>query len=111
MGLCETHFHISPTMNAPRDLPMSSLAPGVEIPGRITPEYAEILTPDAVAFAADLQRAFGARRDELLAARAARQRDFDAGKLPDFLPQTRAVREGDWTCAPVPADIQDRRVE
>jgi len=85
--------------------------PGIEISGRITPEYAEILTPDAVAFAARLQRAFGGRRSELLAKRAARQTDFDAGKLPDFLPETRAIREAAWTCAAIPSDIQDRRVE
>ncbi len=85
--------------------------PGIQIIGRITPEYAQILTPDAVAFAANLQREFGARRAELLSRRAARQAQFDAGKLPDFLPETRPVRESDWTCAPTPADIQDRRVE
>src|SRR4030095_7582746 len=85
--------------------------PGIEITGRITPEYAQILTPEAMAFVALLQRAFGGRRDELLALRAKRQGDFDAGKLPDFLPETRAVREGDWICAPVGADIEDRRVE
>ena len=85
--------------------------PGIEITGRITPEFAQILTPEAMAFVAKLQRAFGGRRDELLARRAQRQAEFDAGKLPDFLPETRAVREGDWTCAPVGADIPDRRVE
>jgi len=84
---------------------------GIEITGRITPEYAQILTPDALAFAAKLQRAFGARRSELLARRAVRQAEFDAGKLPDFLPETRSIRESDWTCAPFPADIEDRRVE
>ena len=89
----------------------STFGPGVEITGRVTPEYGEILSPEAVAFAARLQRAFGGRRAELLARRAARQLEFDAGKLPDFLPETRAVRDADWTCAPVPADIQDRRVE
>src|SRR5215831_14313974 len=89
----------------------SSFGPGVEITGRITPEYAQILTPEAVAFAAKLQRAFGGRRNELLALRATRQAEFDAGKMPDFLPGTRAVREGDWTCAPIPDDIVDRRVE
>ncbi len=89
----------------------SPFGPGVEITGRITPEYAQILTPEAVAFAAKLQRAFGGRRSELLAARAARQKEFDAGKLPDFLPETRAVRDAAWTCAPVPSDIVDRRVE
>ena len=85
--------------------------PGVEITGRITPEYAEILTPEAISFAVKLQRAFGGRREELLARRAARQRDFDRGVLPDFLPETREVRDAAWTCAPIPADIQDRRVE
>src|SRR4030095_8600220 len=85
--------------------------PGIEITGRITPEYAQILTPEAMAFVATLQRAFGGRREELLARRAKRQADFDAGKLPAFIPETRAVREGDWTCAPVGADILDRRVE
>ena len=84
-------------MNAP------AYGPGISISGRITPEYAQILTPDAVAFAAKLQRAFGPRRAELLARRAQRQAEFDAGRMPDFLPETRAVREGSWTCAPVPA--------
>jgi len=85
--------------------------PGIEISGRITPEFARILTPEAVAFAARLQRAFGGRRNELLARRAVRQADLDAGKLPDFLPETRAIREGRWICAPTPADIVDRRAE
>jgi len=88
-----------------------SYGPGIEITGRITPEFAQILTPEAVAFAAKLQRAFGGRRDELLARRAARQSELDAGKLPDFLPETRAIREADWVCAPIPGDIVDRRVE
>src|SRR5205085_3114838 len=66
---------------------------------------------EAVAFAARLQRAFGARRSELLARRATRQQEFDAGKLPDFLAETRSVREANWRVAPIPADIQDRRVE
>jgi malate synthase len=85
--------------------------PGIEITGRITPEYAQILTPEAVALAVKLQRAFGPRRADLLARRARRQAEFDAGTLPDFLPETRAIRDGDWTCAPIPADIVDRRVE
>jgi malate synthase len=92
-------------MNAP------SYGPGIDVTARVAPDYGAILTPEAIAFAARLQRAFGGRRAELLERRAARQRDFDAGKLPDFLPETRAIRDADWTCAPVPADIQDRRVE
>ncbi|MGH8851294.1 MAG: malate synthase A, partial [Casimicrobiaceae bacterium] len=85
--------------------------PGIAISGPVPAAYAEILTPEAMAFAARLQRAFGGRRDELLALRSQRQAQFDAGRMPDFLPATRAIREADWTCAPVPADIQDRRVE
>jgi malate synthase len=85
--------------------------PGIEITGRVSPEYAQILTPEAVMFAARLQRAFGGRRADLLARRARRQSELDAGALPDFLPGTRAIREGDWTCAPIPSDIVDRRVE
>jgi malate synthase len=93
------------SMNRPR------YGPGIEVTGPVTSEYAEILTPDALAFAARLQRAFGARRTELLARRVARQVRFDAGELPDFLPETREVRESEWTCAPIPSDIVDRRVE
>jgi len=85
--------------------------PGIEITGRIPPEFAEILTPEAVAFAAKLQRAFGGRRADLLAHRARRQAEFDRGALPDFLSETRAIRDGDWTCASIPPDIVDRRVE
>ncbi|HET9764215.1 MAG TPA: malate synthase A, partial [Casimicrobiaceae bacterium] len=85
--------------------------PGIEVIGRISDEYAAILTPEALAFVARLQRAFGPRRAELLALRAERQRQWDAGKLPDFLPETRAIRDAEWTCAAIPADIRDRRVE
>ena len=60
---------------------------------------------------ANLHRAFEARRQSLLAARAARQREFDGGLLPDFLPETKSLREADWTVSPQPADLQDRRVE
>ena len=100
-------------LESPNEPPMSTpiYGAGIEITGRITAEYAEILTPGAVAFAANLQRLYGGRRDKLLARRAQRQAELDAGKLPDFLPETRAIRDGDWTCAPYPADIADRRVE
>jgi malate synthase len=92
-------------MNAPR------YGPGIEVTAEVTPEFVQILTPDALAFAARLQRAFGARRTELLARRVARQVQFDAGELPDFLADTHAIRDDDWTCDPVPAEIEDRRVE
>jgi len=85
--------------------------PGIAVTGRLTPDYAQILTPEALAFAARLQRAFGGRRDELMALRVARQAELDAGALPDFLPATRNVRDSEWTCAAYPADIADRRVE
>ena len=85
--------------------------PGIVVSGPVTAAYAEVLTPEALAFAARLQRAFGGRRTELLAHRADRQAQLDAGRLPDFLPETRAIRDANWTCAPVPADIEDRRVE
>jgi len=88
-----------------------SYGPGIKITGRIAPDYAEILSPPAVAFAARLHREFGGRRDQLLAGREARQKAFDAGKLPDFLDETRSIREASWVCAAVPDDIQDRRVE
>ncbi|MBI2224624.1 MAG: malate synthase A [Betaproteobacteria bacterium] len=84
---------------------------GVEVIGEIAPQYSEILTPQALAFVARLHRQFDGRRQELLARRAARQQEFDAGKLPDFLPETRQIRESDWTIAPQPADLLDRRVE
>jgi malate synthase len=92
-------------MNAPR------YGPGIEITAQVTPEFAQILTPDAVAFVARLQRAFGARRTDLLARRVARQVQFDAGELPGVLAETKEIRDDDWTCDPVPAGIEDRRVE
>ena len=88
-----------------------SSPPGVEVRGAITAQYAEILTPAALAFLAKLSRAFEPRRRELLATRARRQAEFDAGKRHDFLTGTAHIRDGDWTVAPCPADLQDRRVE
>ena len=89
----------------------SPLPQGVSISARITPEFAQILTPEAVAFVARLHRQFETRRQELLARRAARQKEFDAGKLPDFLAETKSIRESDWRVAPQPRDLLDRRVE
>jgi malate synthase len=84
---------------------------GVHISGRITPEFAQILTAEALGFVAKLHRQFDARRHELLARRAVRQREFDAGKLPDFLAETKSIREADWRIASQPKDLLDRRVE
>ena len=83
----------------------------VKVAGPFTPEYAEILTTSALAFVAELHRQFDPTRRELLARRAERQADFAAGILPDFLPETRRIREQDWTVAPLPKDLLDRRVE
>ncbi|WMS44157.1 malate synthase A [Acuticoccus sp. MNP-M23] len=84
---------------------------GVTITGAMAPRYDEVLTADALAFLATLHRAFQQRRVDLLAARTQRQNAIDAGALPDFLPETADIREGDWTIAPIPADLTDRRVE
>ena len=84
---------------------------GLEINATVTEQFAEILTPEALAFVVKMQRTFNKRRLELLAARVERQKAIDGGKTPDFLPETKAIREGDWVAAPIPADLQDRRVE
>ena len=84
---------------------------GMKVLGSITPEYAQVLTGDALAFLAKLHRNFNTRRLELLTRRAQRQKQLDTGKLPDFLPETKHVRDADWQVAPVPQDLQDRRVE
>ena len=76
-----------------------------------TLEDAEILSPSAQAFLADLHRKFDARRLALLERRAVRQQEIDEGALPDFLPDTQHIRESAWTVAPIPADLMDRRTE
>ena len=86
-------------------------APGVDLLAPLTDDARRVLTPPAVAFVARLARAFEDRRRELLAARAARQQRILDGERPDFLADTRDVRERDWTVAPIPADLMDRRVE
>jgi malate synthase len=85
--------------------------PGIEIDAPISEEFAQILTPEALKLVATLARAFEGRREELLALRKRRQAELDAGKLPDFLPETAHIRESDWTVAPIPPDLMDRRVE
>src|SRR4030088_2790935 len=86
-------------------------AKSVEFVVPATGRYAEILTPEAVAFVVGLQRTFNEQRKELLAARKARQKRLDAGERPDFLKETKHIRESEWTVAPIPADLLDRRVE
>ncbi|HWU52211.1 MAG TPA: malate synthase A, partial [Tahibacter sp.] len=86
-------------------------ASAVEIRAVLKPGYEQILTPAALRFLAALHRRFDARRRELLQARAVRQARFDAGELPDFLAETRTIRDSDWTVAPIPVALIDRRVE
>src|SRR5689334_25093211 len=88
---------------------MTDLPAGVELRG---PGDDEILSADALAFVAELQRTFGGRREELLAARTARQERILAGEPPDFLEETRPVREDDsWRVAEAPPDPQDQGAE
>jgi malate synthase len=87
------------------------LPQGMTISGAIQPGFEAILTPDALAFVADLHRTFEARRQQLLAARVERTARLDAGERPDFLASTAHIRAGDWKVAPLPAALSCRRVE
>lgn len=87
------------------------LPKGVAIAAPIHPGYEEILTPEALEFLAALHRAFEHRRQELLRQRTERQVYFNAGDMPGFLPETAAIRAGDWRVAPLPDALRRRRVE
>jgi malate synthase len=89
----------------------TTTATGVSIAAEITPEFGEILTNEALSFIAALTWKFGARIDELLKLREERQQKIDEGYMPDFLPETREIRESEWSVCEVPADLTDRRVE
>ncbi len=88
-----------------------TLSAGVVLRGPWCPEYASVLTPEALEFVAKLTRTFGGRREELLARRQERQAAFNQGHRPHFLSETKSIREGDWKVAPLPRDLLDRRVE
>ncbi|HEY7683179.1 MAG TPA: malate synthase A [Gemmatimonadales bacterium] len=88
---------------------MTQAAP--DVLGSAVPDLERVLSPDALEFLARLEREFGARRRALLDARHARRAGFRKGQLPDFLPETRQVRDSAWQVAPAPADLLDRRVE
>src|SRR5580692_530094 len=88
-----------------------SAVAGVEINAKSSGRQDEILRAEALAFVAGLHRRFNRRRLELLAQRTERQELYDAGRLPDFLAETKSIRDGDWTVAKIPADLLDRRVE
>ena len=83
----------------------------MNIHGKVTPEFQEVLTSEALAFVEGLEREFGARRRELLQKRVERQKAFDAGASPGFLEETAPIRAGDWKVGSIPDDLQDRRVE
>ncbi|MDZ4850057.1 MAG: malate synthase A [Pirellulaceae bacterium] len=85
--------------------------PGVEIMGAQGTQTSQVLTPGALSFLAKLTRQFATRRDQLLRDRVRVQAALDDGWLPDFPAETQALREADWRIAPVPVDLQDRRVE
>jgi malate synthase len=84
---------------------------GIRVYGFLTGDFTRILTPEALQFIGRLAREFEPRRRELLEARRKRQLEIDSGRLPDFLPETREIRESEWKIAPVPEDLKDRRVE
>ena len=88
-----------------------SADPKIEILGPEVPGYAEILTADALKFLSQLSREFGNRREQLLERRRVRQQEIDGGKLPAFLEETASIRGAEWTVAPIPKDLEDRRVE
>jgi malate synthase len=83
----------------------------IDIRGPVEGRHAEVLTPQAVDFLGELARTFESRRQELLARRKVRQQEIDTGTLPDFLPSTASIRAQEWTVAPIPKDLEDRRVE
>ena len=88
----------------------ASLRPSCQITGS-HPEQEGILTGDALEFLSQLHSCFESTRQDLLAERSRRQAEFDRGAAPDYLPETESIRQGDWRVAPIPADLQDRRVE
>jgi malate synthase len=89
---------------------MSTVSP-LAIGAPVRPEHQPILSAEAMEFVSSLVERFGPRVSQLLQARDDRQRHIDAGELPDFLPETREIRQSEWRVAPIPADLLDRRVE
>ena len=92
-------------------MPASAVPEGVAVTGALAPGYADILSLEALGFVAQLEREFGPRRHDLLDRRTQVQRQISDGLMPNFLPETAAVRAADWTIDPVPDDLVDRRVE
>src|SRR5882762_9809829 len=88
-----------------------SVPQGVKVLPPVGEHHAEILSPEALEFYATLHREFNPRRVELLRERSRRQEAIDRGQMPDFLSETKSIRDGDWQVSPLPADLQNRRVE
>ncbi|XVE56632.1 hypothetical protein DITRI_Ditri04bG0026100 [Diplodiscus trichospermus] len=103
-----TYDYTSP---AARKINSYDVPEGVDIRGRFDQEFAKILTKDALQFMADLQREFRNHIKYAMECRKEAKRRYNEGALPGFDPGTRYIREGQWTCAPVPPAVADRRVE
>lgn len=93
------------------DLNQSLAKDGIEILGPVPAPFDSILTPDALRFVAKLFKTFNPTREKLLQNRIERQKRINAGEMPNFLPETASIRQGDWKISPEPQDLQDRRVE
>src|SRR5580658_8500252 len=91
-------------------MPKAQLEP-IQVTATITEADRTILTPEAVSFLRALSQNFEDRRQQLLARRGERQQEIDGGEMPEFLPHTSWIRDSEWVAAPIPADLQDRRVE
>src|SRR3972149_2569691 len=100
-----------PAPPAARRVRRGAFPAGVEMHAHVSVEHRQILTDEALSLVSKLHRTFEQRPAQLLALRAVRQEEFDAGKLPDFLPETAGIRNSEWKIAPQPADMRDRRVE
>ncbi|MEM1321498.1 MAG: malate synthase A [Bacteroidota bacterium] len=90
---------------------LSTKHPGIQVNGELAAGFADILSPEALAFLQELHLKFNQRRQALIAARQKRQAEIDKGVLPDFLPETQSIREAEWTVGTIPEDLKDRRVE
>ena len=88
-----------------------SMVAEITVTDDVSSAFAEMLTPEALAFVAKLERNFRQRRRELLQQRDVRQAEINAGTMPDFLAETTVIRNAEWTVAPIPPDLEDRRVE
>jgi malate synthase len=91
--------------------PLPAPPEGLELRGALPAGHEKVLTSEVLSFVADLVRRFRPRVEQLLERRRDRQRRYDAGERPSFLTETEEIRGADWTVAPIPADLLDRRVE